>query len=92
MELNNNNTPVIYETDLFMGSILPPNGHIILRYMDGRNYTGTVTNGIPNGFGIQTGYYWIYEGRWLNGILICGTMTHIYTKQRFIINGFDISL
>lgn len=85
MEANNHTTPVIYEVDILLGTIKPPNGHIILRYEDGRNYMGTVKNGKPHGFGISTGYYWIYEGQWFEGIMIRGVMKHIYTNQKFVI-------
>lgn len=91
METNNKKTPIIYETDLIMGTIKPPNGHIILRYEDGRNYMGTVKNGKPDGFGISTGYYWIYEGQWFEGIMIRGVMRHIYTNQKFVIPSEHIS-
>lgn len=91
MEANNHNTPVIYEVDIILGSVEPPNGHIILRYEDGRNYMGTVKNGIPNGFGISIGYYWIYEGQWFEGIMIRGVMRHIYTNKKFVIPSEHIS-
>lgn len=92
MELNNNNTPVIYEADMLLGSIVPPNGHIILRFIDGRHYIGNVKNGRPHGVGISTGFYWIYEGMWLDGILIQGVMRHIYTREVITIPSVDTPL
>ena len=85
MELNANNTPVIYEADFMMGDQYVPNGHVVYRYVDGRNYMGTMQNGIPHGFGILTGFYWVYEGQWNRGMLVCGVMKNIRSGERIII-------
>lgn len=79
------NAPIYYETDLILGAVEPPNGHIILRYQDGRNYVGTVKLGLPNGHGISTGIHWIYQGIWEDGIMIKGSMTHIYSRKVILI-------
>jgi len=75
--------PVIWEVDVFMGSQQPPQGYVNFRYADGRDYSGYMLNGRPDGFGVMRGKVLSYVGIWSDGFFEEGTMVDAVRATEF---------
>jgi hypothetical protein len=69
--------PVIYEVDIFMGAITPPNGYCVFKFSNGDDYSGFLKDGVPHGQGAKRTKQWIYIGEWKEGTLNKGKMLKI---------------
>lgn len=75
--------PVIWEVDVFMGSQAPPQGYVNFRYADGRDYSGYFMHGRPNGYGVMRGPILSYIGIWEDGIFVEGIMVDAVRATEF---------
>lgn len=75
--------PVIWEVDVFMGQREAPNGYVNFRYSDGRDYSGYMIHGTPQGFGVMRGPVISYVGIFDDGILVEGTMIDAVRASQF---------
>ena len=75
--------PVIWEVDVFMGSQAPPEGYVNFRFASGRDYSGYMVQGVPHGFGVMRGSILSFIGIWDNGIFVEGTMVDAVRATEF---------
>lgn len=75
--------PVIWEVDVFMGQRDPPNGYVNFRYSDGRDYSGYMVHGTPQGFGVMRGPVISYVGIFDEGTLVEGIMIDAVRASEF---------
>jgi hypothetical protein len=75
--------PVIWEVDVFMGSQAPPQGYVNFRYANGNDYSGYMLHGRPSGFGVMRGSVLSYIGVWDDGIFVEGTMVDAVRASEF---------
>lgn len=75
--------PVIWEADVFMGSQAAPQGYVNFRYADGRDYSGYMMHGRPDGFGVMRGRVLSYIGIWRDGLFVEGTMVDAVQATEF---------
>jgi hypothetical protein len=75
--------PVTWEVDVFMGQVQPPQGYVNFRYADGRDYSGYMVNGCPDGYGVMRGPVISYVGIWRDGIFNEGLMIDAVRASEF---------
>lgn len=75
--------PVVWEVDVFMGTTAPPNGYVNFRYSDGRDYSGYMVQGVPQGFGVMRGKVLSYVGIFDDGFLSEGIMVDAVRAVKF---------
>jgi len=75
--------PVVWEVDVFMGATEPPNGYVNFRFADGRDYSGYMVQGRPQGFGVLRGQVISYVGIFDEGHLTEGIMVDAVRATRF---------
>lgn len=78
----NEQVRVIWEVDVFMGAP-QPEGYVVFRYADGRDYSGYMVNGVPSGFGVMRGSIVSYIGIWEHGIMVEGIMVDAVRATEF---------
>lgn len=64
----------IWEVDVFMQKVPKPQGYVVFRYANGRDFSGYMVDGVPNGYGVLRGPILTHIGEWENGQLIKGIM------------------
>lgn len=79
----NEQVPVIWETDVFLGQRQPPEGYTVYRYANGSDYSGYMRNGQPNGYGVMRGAVISYIGIWEDGIMVEGLMVDAVRASEF---------
>jgi hypothetical protein len=75
--------PVIWEIDVFMGRQTAPQGYVNFRYADGRDYSGYMMHGRPSGYGVMRGPVISYIGIWEDGVLVEGIMADAVRASEF---------
>jgi hypothetical protein len=75
--------PVIWEVDVFRGRQELPNGYVVFRYADGRDYSGYMVQGIPQGFGVMRGPILSWVGIFDDGNMVEGIMIDAVRATRF---------
>jgi hypothetical protein len=75
--------PVIWEVDVFLGNTQPPQGYVNFRYSDGRDFSGYMVNGTPHGYGVMRGPIISYVGIWDDGIMVEGIMVDAVRASEF---------
>ena len=74
---------VVWEVDVFMGQREPPEGYVVFRYSDGRDYSGYMRDGVPEGYGVMRGPVLSYIGIWRGGTMIEGLMVDTVRSTEF---------
>jgi hypothetical protein len=75
--------PVIWEVDVFLGTQQPPQGYVNYRYSDGRDYSGYMSHGTPHGYGVMRGPVISYIGIWEDGTMVEGIMVDAVRASEF---------
>lgn len=74
---------MVWEVDVFMGAKEPPNGYVNFRFSDGRDYSGYMVQGVPQGFGVLRGHVLSYVGIFDGGHLSEGIMIDAVRAAQF---------
>ena len=75
--------PVVWETDVFLGTRQPPNGYTVFRYANGSDYSGYMRDGTPHGYGVMRGPVVSYVGIWDDGVMVEGLMVDAVRASEF---------
>lgn len=74
---------IVWEVDVFLGREDPPQGYKVFRLANGRDYSGYLRDGVPNGYGVMRGPIVSYIGSWEDGIMVQGIMVDAVRGTEF---------
>jgi hypothetical protein len=75
--------PVVWEIEVFLGKKSAPTGYTVYRYANGYDFSGSMESGQPHGFGVMRGPILTYIGTWQMGQFVKGIMVDAAMGAQF---------